>query len=222
MAQKIQVLLEDDLDGGQADETITFGLDGKFYEIDLSASNASAFRENMERYARAGRRAGTNNLNARGHNSRAGKHAEDTSEVRAWARKHGLTINERGRVPAAIYEQFKRWKTKQSSEPADAADHTEPTEKESSPSQIHGLSTVGDRYRAAAKQASRLSMPQITRLKRIYNAEGGRAKAEGYQDEASWNALADRGLVKAVAEREYEITQVGRVWFSVHGISPRD
>jgi hypothetical protein len=41
MAQKITVTLEDDLDGGPADQTVRFGLDGAEYEIDLSISNAT-------------------------------------------------------------------------------------------------------------------------------------------------------------------------------------
>ena len=40
MAQKVEVHLEDDLDGGPADDTVTFALDGKDYEIDLSTANA--------------------------------------------------------------------------------------------------------------------------------------------------------------------------------------
>ena len=44
MAQKVTVELEDDLDGGPADETVRFGVDGSEYEIDLSTKNAAAFR----------------------------------------------------------------------------------------------------------------------------------------------------------------------------------
>jgi len=50
MAQKITVTLQDDLDGGPADQTVRFGLDGAEYEIDLSASNATAFRERLAPY----------------------------------------------------------------------------------------------------------------------------------------------------------------------------
>ncbi len=47
MAQKVTVVLEDDLDGGQADETVRFGFDGADYEIDLSSANARVFRDQV-------------------------------------------------------------------------------------------------------------------------------------------------------------------------------
>ena len=40
MAQRVLVTLADDLDGGEAAETIAFGVDGQWYEIDLSSQNA--------------------------------------------------------------------------------------------------------------------------------------------------------------------------------------
>jgi hypothetical protein len=57
MAQKIQVLFIDDLDGGEAEETVRFGLDGADYEIDLSAKNAAALRKALARYVDPARRA---------------------------------------------------------------------------------------------------------------------------------------------------------------------
>ena len=53
MAQKITVALEDDLDGGPADETVRFGLGGTDYEIDLSTKNADAFRRQLAPFHRA-------------------------------------------------------------------------------------------------------------------------------------------------------------------------
>jgi nucleoid-associated protein Lsr2 len=47
MAQKITVALEDDLDGGAADETVRFGIGGAVYEIDLSAKNAAELRQTL-------------------------------------------------------------------------------------------------------------------------------------------------------------------------------
>ena len=58
MAQKVQVLLVDDLDGGEADETVTFALDGKTYEIDLTTSNADKLRGLLDPYVKGGRRTG--------------------------------------------------------------------------------------------------------------------------------------------------------------------
>lgn len=58
MAQKVQVLLVDDLDGGEADETVTFALDGKTYEIDLTTANADKLRGLLDPYLKGGRRTG--------------------------------------------------------------------------------------------------------------------------------------------------------------------
>lgn len=58
VAQKVQVLLVDDLDGGEADETVTFALDGKTYEIDLTTANADKLRGLLEPYVKGGRRTG--------------------------------------------------------------------------------------------------------------------------------------------------------------------
>jgi len=58
VAQKIQTLLIDDLDGSEAEGTVRFGLDGSEYEIDLNAGHARALRDALARYVRAARRAG--------------------------------------------------------------------------------------------------------------------------------------------------------------------
>jgi hypothetical protein len=59
MTTKITVVLEDDLDGGPADETVRFGIDGTGYEIDLSTTNAAAFRRQLAPYIDHARRVGT-------------------------------------------------------------------------------------------------------------------------------------------------------------------
>jgi hypothetical protein len=58
MAQKITVALEDDLDGGPADETVRFGLGGTDYEIDLSTKNATAFRRQLAPFIEHARKTG--------------------------------------------------------------------------------------------------------------------------------------------------------------------
>ena len=58
MAQKIQTLLVDDLDGSAAEETVRLGLDGADYEIDLNAGHARALRDALSGYVQAARRAG--------------------------------------------------------------------------------------------------------------------------------------------------------------------
>ncbi len=101
MAQRVVVTLSDDIDGGEAEETVAFGLDGKSYEIDLSAANADKLRDALLPYLQAGRR-----------RSRSGKAykrtsvAPDPAAVRAWARSHGFDVPPRGRIPKKVYEAF--------------------------------------------------------------------------------------------------------------------
>jgi hypothetical protein len=109
MAQKITVTLEDDLDGGPADQTVRFGLDGADYEIDLSARNATAFRERLAPYTARARKA------SRGPRSRPGRSAsarERSSGIRAWARGQGIAVSDRGRIPASVIEQYQAAATK--------------------------------------------------------------------------------------------------------------
>lgn len=110
MAQKVQVLLVDDLDGGEADETVTFALDGKTYEIDLTTANAEKLRGLLDPYTKGGRRTGGRGTAARGAKGRASATAgnPDTALIRAWAKDHGYSVNDRGRVPAEIREAYEK------------------------------------------------------------------------------------------------------------------
>ncbi|MEU2246809.1 Lsr2 family protein [Streptomyces sp. NPDC019224] len=108
MAQKVQVLLVDDLDGGEADETVTFALDGKSYEIDLTTSNADKLRSLLEPYAKNGRRTGGRAASGRGKGRAVSGGSKDTAEIRKWARENGHDVNDRGRVPAGIREAYEK------------------------------------------------------------------------------------------------------------------
>jgi hypothetical protein len=96
MAQRVQIVMDDDIDGGTADETVRFGLDGTSYEIDLSGANAKKLRAALKPYVAAARRSAGRRRKTR---SRNGSNASD---VRDWARKHGHTVSDRGRVPAEV------------------------------------------------------------------------------------------------------------------------
>ncbi|MFJ3518701.1 Lsr2 family protein [Streptomyces sp. NPDC090131] len=111
MAQKVQVLLVDDLDGGEADETVTFALDGKTYEIDLTTANAEKLRGLLDPYTKGGRRTGgrATGARAKGRGSVATGHP-DTAEIRAWAKENNYNVNDRGRVPAEIREAYEKAK----------------------------------------------------------------------------------------------------------------
>jgi hypothetical protein len=109
VAQKVQVLLVDDLDGGEADETVTFALDGKTYEIDLTTANADKLRSLLEPYAKSGRRTGGRAATGRGKGrAAAGGGNKDTAEIRAWAKANGFEVNDRGRVPATVREAYEK------------------------------------------------------------------------------------------------------------------
>ncbi|AKH83830.1 hypothetical protein AA958_18260 [Streptomyces sp. CNQ-509] len=105
MAQKVQVLLVDDLDGGEADETVTFALDGKSYEIDLTTANAEKLRSALEQYVKSGRRTG-GRATKRSRGGASG--SQDTAKIRAWAKEQGYEVSERGRVPANIREAYEK------------------------------------------------------------------------------------------------------------------
>ena len=107
MAQKTVVLLSDDIDGGTADETITFALDGVSYEIDLSAANSATLRQAFARYVGAARRTGGRSTVRRrigGAPARADR--EQLAGIRAWARSRGMDVSDRGRIPRQIVEAY--------------------------------------------------------------------------------------------------------------------
>ncbi|MFD8548721.1 Lsr2 family protein [Streptomyces sp. NPDC059649] len=108
MAQKVQVLLVDDLDGGEAHETVTFALDGKAYEIDLSDGNAEKLRESLAEFVKAGRRTGGRSGGRGKARTAASAGSQDTAKIRAWAKENGYNVNDRGRVPAEIREAFEK------------------------------------------------------------------------------------------------------------------
>src|SRR5690554_883986 len=101
MARKVQYLLIDDLDGGAAEETVSFALDGVSYEVDLSKDNAEQLRNSLAHYIGSARKVGGRRGRGRG---RAGGRA-DTQAIREWARGQGLKISDRGRIPSDIIEK---------------------------------------------------------------------------------------------------------------------
>jgi hypothetical protein len=102
MAQRTRVELIDDIDGSAASETISFGLDGKSYEIDLTAVNAQKLRKAFEPYVSVARKvtSGTRRV------VRNIQLSAPQSVIRAWAQSKGLKISDRGRIPADIVKQY--------------------------------------------------------------------------------------------------------------------
>jgi hypothetical protein len=128
MAQRTHVEMVDDIDGGVASQTVSFGLDGVSYEIDLSDKNAEALRSELERFVTAGRRTGGRKVRTArggpaatgGTSSTSSRSREYNQQVRAWAAANGRELADRGRIPADVFAAFE-------------AQNSEPVELESSP-----------------------------------------------------------------------------------------
>jgi ATP-dependent phosphoenolpyruvate carboxykinase len=122
VAQIREIRLVDDLDGESADETVEFAIDGKNYEIDLSKDNAGKLRDALADYVSAARRAGgrrrgnsssngagTSSASAAAGTAPKGRTAIDREQnqaIRDWARKRGMKVSDRGRIPAEVLEAY--------------------------------------------------------------------------------------------------------------------
>jgi Lsr2 len=105
MAQKITTILLSDLDGGDADETVYFALDGTDYEIDLSADQAAKLRKELVQYVTHARKAaagGQAPLRRRRQQQAPGK----AKKIREWARSRGMKVNDVGRIPASMEAEY--------------------------------------------------------------------------------------------------------------------
>ena len=103
MASRTIVLLEDDVDGSKAEETIEFGIDGTTYAIDLSDSNAKKLRGALDGYISKARK-----VSGKRSTSRKPSCAVDLKAVRAWTTSNGIQLSSPGRLPASVLEQYRR------------------------------------------------------------------------------------------------------------------
>ncbi|HEY9562729.1 MAG TPA: Lsr2 family protein [Nocardioides sp.] len=103
MAQKVNIILVDDIDESEAEETVTFGLDGVNYEIDLNATHAGELRDALATYVGHGRR-----VSGRRRSGGAATTANGPSaaEIRTWARENGFEVPDRGRIPADVRSAY--------------------------------------------------------------------------------------------------------------------
>jgi Lsr2 len=106
MAQKVQTLFIDDLDGSEADGTVSIGLDGTDYEIDLNAEHTRQLRDALARYISAARRAGGSIRSPARSARKAPKAGPGSTEVREWAKAQGIEVKDRGRIPAELVVKF--------------------------------------------------------------------------------------------------------------------
>ncbi len=109
MAQRVQVILEDDLDQSPADETVTFGLDGVTYEIDLNEANAAKLRDAFAPYVGVARRVSGRRSTGRASTggSRSAK-ASELAEIRTWARANGFQVSDRGRISEEVRTAYEK------------------------------------------------------------------------------------------------------------------
>jgi hypothetical protein len=110
MAQRTIVELVDDLDGttGGDIQTVTFGLDGVTYEIDLNEGNAASLRDHLSEFIGSATRTGGRIKRGAAPvaTSGTGRTKEQTQAIREWAKKNGHDVSNRGRIPAAVIDAF--------------------------------------------------------------------------------------------------------------------
>jgi hypothetical protein len=102
MARRTVVTLEDDIDGGPADETLRFGVDGSDYEIDLNTKNAAALHRLLAPFVARARKAGSNARRP----VRTAASRRRSHDIRIWAREQGIDLSERGRIPASVVDKY--------------------------------------------------------------------------------------------------------------------
>ena len=103
--RKLEVLLEDDLTGGPAEETVVFAVDGRAYEIDLNARHAASFRHQLAVFVERAKRVGPQRSRA---GVRTPASRERRRQIRAWAERQGLPVSDHGRLPSDVVDRYNR------------------------------------------------------------------------------------------------------------------
>lgn len=110
MVQRVQVILEDDVSGGAASETVEFSLDGVSYEIDLNDDNAAKLRDDFAGWIADARRAGGRRQTRRrvgaGGGGAATGRSDELAKIREWGRENGFTVSSRGRIPQELQDAY--------------------------------------------------------------------------------------------------------------------
>lgn len=102
MAKRTEIRLIDDLDGTPAEETVTFGIDGVNYSIDLNKENAAKLRQDLSLYIAHAVKVGGRRRRGTGRTS-----TKETQQIREWAREQGMEVSSRGRIPAEIVAEYR-------------------------------------------------------------------------------------------------------------------
>ncbi|MGP4978490.1 histone-like nucleoid-structuring protein Lsr2 [Brachybacterium tyrofermentans] len=99
MARKTRVILTDDIDHSEATDSVSFGLDGVSYEIDLNDEHARQLRDQIAAWSSKGRRVG-------GRRTQRPRSSKETAAIRHWAQENGYEIGDRGRISQAIRDAY--------------------------------------------------------------------------------------------------------------------
>jgi hypothetical protein len=109
MSRVTEVRLVDDIDGSNASETVTFGLDRRQYEMDLSTRNAAKLRAALAPFVASARRSSGRRRSRDGSTTpKSATDRERTAAIRGWAREHGHKVADRGRIPAAVIDAYEK------------------------------------------------------------------------------------------------------------------
>ena len=106
MAQRVNITLVDDIDGSDATETVSFGLDGTTYEIDLNDGNAAALRDALSGYVGHARKIASGRRGRRAPSASSSSSSSNTKDVRDWARANGHEVSDRGRISADVQQAY--------------------------------------------------------------------------------------------------------------------
>ena len=107
MAQKVSVTFACDYDSKEIPDgeqmTRAFSLDGRDYEIDLCEKHSQKFDEVLKRFSdRARKVTGRVTRSKR----RTAAHRQHSAEVRAWAKRSGIDVSDRGRIPSQVIKKY--------------------------------------------------------------------------------------------------------------------
>ncbi len=104
--KQTKTVLIDDVDGSTADRTVSFSINGSSYEIDLSDAHADELAEDFGKWQAKARRV-SGRVSTRSSRTHTVTRSSDSAKVRAWAVEQGIKVSDRGRIPAAVVEQYR-------------------------------------------------------------------------------------------------------------------
>lgn len=185
MARQTIVRLRDDIDGGEAAETVQFTWAGTAYEIDLNKKNADAFAEAIAPYVRAARRAPS--AGRRGSTARKSARSSkpDVSAIRAWAAENGYSVSQRGRLPSEVVSAYN------AAQGAGGVQSSTPARKSAAGAKKAPAKTA--RASTGRKRAATKAAPRKNAAKKSTRSSTAARKRAGARKSATGSTGAQRG-----------------------------